>query len=191
MNERYLSRLFRNSQPTQREDAALPDAASLAALVGDGPVSTAERTAARIAESGRNADLYRFARELQPISAQLSHDLRAQFAATELAAVHHRRRGLREQHRHQRARTWRWAAATAAAASLALVVGLWTTQHSSGAHHAAGLTMARTGVNRVPDRIFAAFNDKVLASSQAGHGDEIFRSNFRSEAARSTKANEG
>ncbi len=178
MNEWNLKNLIRGSRQ-QREDALLPDASSLAALASDEPVSPAECRAARIAESGRNADLYRFARDLQPFSEQLSRDLRTQFAADGDQAVTHRRI-RRSPHSTRFTRPWRWAA-TATAACLALVAGLWATHHRSGAHGTpTGVTTASVVGKKVPDRIFAAFNDKTVAVSELHRGDTIFRSDFRS-----------
>lgn len=175
MNEFNLKNLIGGSR-RQREDAMLPDASSLTSIAGDEPVSLAQRRAARIAESGRNADLYRFARDLQPFSEQLGRDLRAQFAEGDRIAAHRITRRSRRSSRQVRA--WRW---LAAAACLALVAGLWGTHHYAVTSVAQrGAAMTSTAVKKVPDRIFAAFEDKAVAVSDPQRDDTIFRSDFRS-----------
>ena len=187
MNERNLDKLIQGNRRMREDDAPLPDAESLAALVGDGPVSSAQRSAARVAESARNAQLYRFARDLQPISEQLSRDLRAQFANAAAPAGH--RFGHRLAHHYVQARVWRWTA-TAAAASLALVAGLWAV-HRYDHRQPQLAAVAAAGHKAVPDRIFAAFNDHAVAVGGARHPDLIFRSNFRAQTDMDRKRNEG
>ena len=181
MNKSFLNKLLRRRHG---KSAELPDAASLAALVADGPVSNAQRARARVAQSPRNADLYRFARDLQPASEQLSRDLRARFAAANAPAGH--RFAHRAARGRMQSRVWRWTA-SAAAASLVLVAGLWVVHRYD---HQAARSAHTVATGKTPsDRIFAALNDKMVAVGEPRQGDVIFRSDFRGTVDGGTKRN--
>jgi len=170
MNKSFLNKLLRRRHG---KSAELPDAASLAALVADGPVSNAQRSRARVAQSPRNADLYRFARDLHPLSRQLAGDLRAQFEDSEIAA--HRPRRHRAVHVR---RPWRAPVAVAAmAASLVVAVALWAWHYRAESGRALAAASPEV-TTQVPDRIFAALDDRAVATRDVSRGDEIFRSDF-------------
>jgi hypothetical protein len=122
------------------------------------------------AASPLHADLQRFSRELEPVSAQLGTDLAAALGETN-AVVAHR---LASPRRAASApRRWRAAVASAMAASLIVAVALFATHRS----HAPAPESA--AAHALPDRIFAGFDERNVATGEkAGQGDQIFRGNF-------------
>ena len=115
------------------------------------------------------ADLLRFSRALEPASAQLSAGVTKAF--DEALPITHRRALVRR----GAARVRRWRGVAAVAASLMAVVGVWTLQRGQLPQAPQTTTTAATST-AVPDRIFAAFNDRAMVATSAR--DEIFRDQF-------------
>ncbi|HST28672.1 MAG TPA: hypothetical protein VLK26_09935 [Rudaea sp.] len=133
------------------------------------------------AASPLRADLLRFSRELEPVSAQLSADLAAALGETNAVVAHRRaspRRVASAPHR------WRVAVASAMAASLIVAVTMFATRRDQAP--------APVAASAAPDRIFAGFDERNVAASKAAHGDQIFRANFLpDEIFSSSKSHEG
>jgi len=160
MSDRDLKNLFR--QFAARRQPPVPDV--------DGLIQLSRLPHAEDAASPLHADLLRFSRELEPVSAQLSIDLAAAFGETN-AIVAHRRTAP---HRAASApRRWRVAVGPAMAASLAVAVVLFAAYRM----HAPAAGSAVTA-QALPDRIFAAFDERSMAQSKPAAGDEIFRGDF-------------
>lgn len=122
------------------------------------------------AASPLHADLLRFSRELEPVSAQLCTDLAAVLGETNVVVAHRRaspRRAASAPHR------WRAAVASAMAASLIVAVALFATHRSH-----APMPASASAAHAVPDRIFAGFDERNMAASKPARGDQIFRGNF-------------
>jgi len=136
------------------------------------------------AASPLHADLLRFSRELEPVSAQLGADLAAALGETNAVVAHRRALSRRVASVPRR---WRVAVASAMAASLVVAVALIATHRG----HAPAPASA-SAVHALPDRIFAGFDERNMAAGKAAHGDEIFRANFvPDEIFSSSKPHEG
>lgn len=134
------------------------------------------------AASPLHADLLRFSRELEPVSAQLSSDLAGVLGETNVVVAHRRASS-----RRVASAPWRWRAAVASAmaASLIVAVALFATHHGQ-------VTTPASANAAAPDRIFAGFDERNVAASKAVHGDQIFRANFLpDEIFNSSKSNDG
>ncbi len=73
--------------------------------------------------------------------------------------------------------------AAAAAAALMVAVGVWSLAH----RHAPSAPQAQVSP---PDRIFAGFNERAVAGSQA-RPDEIFRGRFLPDEIFNSRGNDG
>ena len=136
------------------------------------------------AASPLHADLLRFSRELEPVSAQLGADLAAACGETGVVAAHRRAAPRRAASAPRR---WRTAIAAGMAACLIVAVALVATHRG----HAPAPASA-SAAHALPDRIFAGFNERNMAPGKAAHGDEIFRANFLpDEIFNSSKPHEG
>ncbi|MGH8042819.1 MAG: hypothetical protein ACREPN_12365 [Rudaea sp.] len=130
-----------------------------------------------------HAQLQRFSRDLEPVSAQLAVDIAAAVAVG--GAASHQHAGAQPRTIHQRAARWRVAAALAASLLAAVVVwgvrrhALDTQQHVVAAASAPS------------DRIFAGFNENDIAASSNRRGDEIFRARFVPDEIFNSKRNDG
>lgn len=132
-----------------------------------------------VAISPVEADLMRFSRELEPMSAQLSADLAEALASS--APVAHRRTNSSSR-RAVVASGRRRGVAAALAASLIAAVAVWST-HRSVTIGDMPVAQNNPGVivpSSVPavDRIFATFDDHSMVSRTPPGGDEIFRGQF-------------
>ncbi|HXD84332.1 MAG TPA: hypothetical protein VN599_07860 [Rudaea sp.] len=174
MNDANLKNLF-NRFAAKRGAMPVPDVEDLLALT---QVPHAEDAASPL-----HADLLRFSRELDPVSAQLSSDLAAALGETNVVVAHRRAVSRRAASAPSR---WRVAVASAMAASLIVAVALVATHRS----HAPASTSASAAA--APDRIFAGFDERNVAASKPAHGDQIFRGNFLpDEIFNSAKSNDG
>jgi len=161
-NKPSLSELYRRFGG-QRAAPVVPDADDLLALAH---VEHAEQAASPVC-----ADLLRFSRELESVSAQLSADVNAAFEAT----PHTHRRDINRRVAASAQRRWRGVAAVAA--SVLAVVGVWTLQRG---HVAPPSDVAHN--TALPDRIFVgSLDERSMASVPAK--DVIFRDQFSSSAA--------
>lgn len=115
--------------------------------------------------------LYRFSRELEPASAQLSADLTAAFDAASSAA--HRRS---DASRRIAGRSRRWRGVAALAASLVVAIALWNT-HRTAAMNDVLTAQIPAMITPANDRIFAALDAHAVAA-HSNRGDEIFRGEF-------------
>jgi hypothetical protein len=175
MSERDLKSLFRRFAGA-RSTMQIPEVEDLLEL--------SRLPHAEDAASPLHADLLRFSRELEPVSAQLGADMAAALGETS-AVVAHRRASPRRV--VSAPRRWRVAVASAMAASLVVAVALFAT-HRGNLPAQASADVAR----EVPDRIFAGFDERHMAAGKASHGDEIFRANFLpDEIFSSSKPHEG
>jgi hypothetical protein len=174
MNKPNLSSIFRSQVETG--DVAEIDAL-LALARGERPAD-AERVLAQIARSPLNADLLRFARDLESDAAALS----AEFASAlrETAGSHRGAGAQRLTHRGVR----RWRIGAALAASLIAAVAVWNVQHVQKAT-SMGAPVAQAPV--ASDRIFADLNDGAAARGR----DEIFRGDFRADEVSTRKGHDG
>ena len=174
MNDANLKNLF-NRFAAKRGAMPVPDVEDLLALT--------QMPHAEDAASPLHADLLRFSRELDPVSAQLSSDLAAALGETNVVVAHRRAVSRRAASAPSR---WRVAVASAMAASLVVTVALIATHRS----HAPASTSASAAA--APDRIFAGFDERNVAASKSVHGDQIFRGNFLpDEIFSSSKSNDG
>jgi len=126
-----------------------------------------------VAISSTDADLMRFSRELEPASAQLSADLAEVFASS--APVAHRRA---DNSRRAVAASRRRRGIAALAASLIAAVAVWSTHRTVGDMPNAQNNSASVAGKPATDRIFAALEDRAMASRAAPASDEIFRGQF-------------
>jgi hypothetical protein len=139
--------------------------------------------------SSADADLMRFSRELEPASAQLSADLAAVLASSS-SAVHRRAAAPRRPIAASR----RWRGVAALAASLIVAVAVWSTHRSVGdmpnmQNNSA--VIAPSASKPATDRIFAAMEDRAMASSATSASDEIFRGQFVPDEIFSSKMHDG
>ncbi|MGH8091582.1 MAG: hypothetical protein ACREO6_09040 [Rudaea sp.] len=175
MSDHDLKNLFRQFAGA-RGTMPVPDVEDLLAL--------SRLPHAEDAASPLHADLLRFSRELEPVSAQLGTDLAAALGETN-AVIAHRRASSRRA--ASAPRRWRAVVASAMAASLIVAVALIATHRS----HAPAPASA-DAAHALPDRIFAGFDERNVATSKSAHGDQIFRGNFvPDEIFSSSKAHEG
>jgi hypothetical protein len=132
--------------------------------------------------SVQDADLMRFSRDLEPVSAQLSADLSAALAAS---PAQHRRTDTSRRIATSR----RWRGAAALAASLIAAIAVWS------AYRPVAIRDMPTAQNvpaaAVNDRIFAGLDDNSVASRDAPVGDEIFRSEFLPDEIFNSKVHDG
>ncbi|MBS0557852.1 MAG: hypothetical protein JSR27_10615 [Proteobacteria bacterium] len=156
MNEMELKNLFTR---VARRPVEVPDA--------DAVLELSRLPHAEDAASPLHADLLRFSRELEPVSAQLGTDIAAACGATG-AVTSHRRASARRAAPVRRG--WRIAAA-AMAACLIVAVTVVTTHRNQAPAPVATASAA-------PDRIFAGFDERNVAASKPAQGDQIFRGNF-------------
>ena len=165
-----LANLYRQATRTAR-GSNLPDADMLLALARGERPADAERIVAEVAQSALHSDLLHFTRALEPPSSALSAALETAFAEGRDA---HARAAARTPYRVAAGRwqTWRRAAVGVAAAMVA-AIAIWSMQQRM-------IDVAQTAATSAPrqDRIFAAWDDRVAATSQH---DEIFRADFRSD----------
>jgi hypothetical protein len=159
MSDRDLKNLFR--QFTGQRRPPVPDVDDVIAL---SRLPHADEAAAPL-----RADLLRFSRELEPMSAALGADLAAAFGETGEAAAHRRMPPRRSASVPRR---WHVAAAAMAAIMVAVVVVFAT----HGSHVAQAPDSASTAT--VPDRIFSGFDERKVAAGKPARGDVIFRGNF-------------
>ena len=173
MSERDLKKLFRRFAGA-RGTMQIPEV--------EGLLELSRLPHAEDAASPLHADLLRFSRELEPVSAQLGADLAAAFGETNVVVAHRRASSRRVASAPRR---WRVAVASTMAASLFVAVALIATHRG---HAPASASTAHP----LPDRIFAGFDERNMASGKAAHGDEIFRANFLpDEIFSSSKPHEG
>ena len=174
MSDANLKNLFRRFA-APRGAMPVPDVEDLLAL--------AQMPHAEDAASPLHADLLRFSRDLDPVSAQLSSDLAAALGETNVVVAHRRAVSRRAASAPSR---WRVAVASAMAACLVVAVALIATHRSNAPASATANAAA------LPDRIFAGFDERNVAASKAVHGDQIFRGNFLpDEIFNSAKSNDG
>lgn len=174
MSDHDLKNLFR--QFAGQRKLSVPDVEDVVEL---SRLSHADEAASPL-----HADLLRFSRELDPVSAQLSSDLTAAFGGGIAAAPH--RRTTPDRRAASARRGWR-IAASAMAACLVVAVALIATQRSH-----APTPASANATHAVPDRIFAGFDERNVAASKPVHGDQIFRGNFLpDEIFNSAKSNDG
>lgn len=175
MNDANLKNLF-NRFAAKRGAMPVPDVEDLLALT--------QMPHAEDAASPLHADLLRFSRELDPVSAQLSSDLAAALGETNVVVAHRRAVSRRAASAPSR---WRVAVASAMAASLIVAVALVATHRSHDPTPASA-----NAAHAASDRIFAGFDERNVAASKPAHGDQIFRGNFLpDEIFNSTKSNDG
>jgi hypothetical protein len=173
MNDANLKNLF--NRFASKRKLSIPDV--------DDVVELSRLPHADEVASPLHADLLRFSRELDPVSAQLSSDLAAALGETNVGVAHRHAVSRRAASAPSR---WRVAVASAMAASLIVAVALVATHRS----HAPASTSASAAA--APDRIFAGFDERNVAASKPAHGDQIFRGNFLpDEIFNSTKSNDG
>lgn len=159
MSERDLKNLFRRFAGA-RGAMQIPEIEDLLEL--------SRLPHAEDAASPLHADLLRFSRELEPVSAQLGADLAAALGESKAVPAHRRALPRRVASAPRR---WRVAVASAMAASLVVAVVLF-------ASHRGRVPAPTSASATVPDRIFAGFDERNMAAGKATHGDEIFRANF-------------
>lgn len=140
-----------------------------------------------VAISSSDADLMRFSRELEPVSAQLSADLAEAFASS--MPVAHRRANVS---RRAVAASRRWRGIAALAASLIAAVAVWGV-HRSVTISDMPLAQNNPAATQAPadDRIFAAFDEHAMASRLAPASDEIFRGQFVPDEIFNSKMHDG
>lgn len=137
-----------------------------------GQLPDAELLAARLAVSPAHAELARFERELEPLSADLSAALAAAFDIRDSSA---HRRAASSRRATFGSRRWRGAAALSAA--LIAAVAMFNMHRVDVSVTAPPQASARSA-----DRIFAAYEDGAIANASRGSaGDQIFRGEFRSD----------
>jgi hypothetical protein len=170
MSKSGLSNLYRRFTRRQPTATALPRVDTLLALAEGEHGADTESMLADVGRSGLHADLLRFARALSPESARLGVQLEQAF---DVPATAHRQG--RSSSRNVAARRGWLRAAGALAAGLLVAVAVWSFQRS---HWLPQTDMAATK-QQVPDRIFAALDDKRSAPSNKG--DQIFRADFKSD----------
>jgi hypothetical protein len=145
----------------------------LSDIYRNGMQSTSDATAdvdqliAQIPRSPLQRDLIRFARDLEPESAQLSASLESVLNSD---VVVHRNRFAAQRSARGR-RTWR--IASALAASLIAAVVVWSGSNLNRSHPSE--PTASVG----GDRIFSSFNENSVAT-QSG-SDKIFTGDFRTD----------
>jgi hypothetical protein len=173
MSERDLKNLFRRFAGA-RGTMQIPEVEDLLEL--------SRLPHAEDAASPLYADLLRFSRELEPVSAQLGADLAAAFGETNVVVAHRRASSRRTA---AASRRWRVAVASAMAASLVVAIAMI-------ASHRGRVPAPTSASATVQDRIFAGFDERNMAAGKAAHGDEIFRANFLpDEIFSSSKPHEG
>ncbi|MGA9333102.1 MAG: hypothetical protein WBV39_02375 [Rudaea sp.] len=186
MNKSEQTSLIQLYRVHAQNDAPLPAADTLVSLaLGDRPIGIAGDAIEQVAASPLNGKLLHLARDLQPLSIDLGMDLEALLGRPARAGSHrqtHVRRAFGAQPR------WRVAAA-AMAASLIAVAGLWTAHRLLPSTGATPAVVAQS--RAAPDRIFAGFNDKAVATRGAKRGDEIFRGRFLPDEIFSSRGHEG
>lgn len=159
MSERDLKDVFRRFAGA-RDTMQIPEVEDLLEL--------SRLPHAEDAASPLRADLLRFSRELEPVSARLGADLAAALGETRVV---HAQRHSAPRRVASTPRRWRVAVASAMAASLVVAVALI-------ASHRGRVPAPTSASAAVPDRIFAGFDERNMAAGKAAHGDEIFRANF-------------
>jgi hypothetical protein len=159
MSERDLKNLFRQFAAT-RSPMQIPGVEDL--------LESSRLPHAEDAASPLHADLLRFSRELEPVSARLGMDLAAALGETHVVHAH---RHFAPRRVASAPRRWRVAVASAMAASLVVAVALI-------ASHRFRVPAPTSASATVPDRIFAGFDERNMAAGKAAHRDEIFRANF-------------
>jgi hypothetical protein len=137
------------------------------------PLPDADQLAAQMASSPAHAELLRFSRDLEPVSAALGADLAAALNESNTSAAH-RRDGVS---RRIGAGSRRWRSVAAFAATLVAAVVVWNTQRSNMPTVVA--PMASTA--SASDRIFAAYSESIVTTEHRGSSDEIFRGEFRTD----------
>lgn len=173
MSERDLKNLFRRFAGT-RGAMQIPEVEDLLEL--------SRLPHAEDAASPLHADLLRFSRELEPVSARLGADLAAALGETSVVHAHRHSSPRRVASAPRR---WRVAVASAMAASLVVAVALF-------ASHRNRMPAPTSASAAVPDRIFAGFDESNVAAGKVSHGDQIFRANFLpDEIFSSSKPHEG
>ncbi|HSM99862.1 MAG TPA: hypothetical protein VLS52_02500 [Rudaea sp.] len=174
MIDRDLKNLFR--QFAGKRSLAVPEVDDL--------IQLSRLPHADEAASPLHADLLRFSRELEPVSAELGADLAAACGETGAATTHRRASSHRAASAPYR---WRAAVASAIAASFIVAVALFA-MHRSPVPAPASVNAAHV----VPDRIFAGFDERNVATSKTARGDQIFRGNFLpDEIFSSSRSNNG
>jgi len=171
MTKSTLANLYRQAT-RNTASSALPDADVLIALARGERPADAERVVAEVAQSALQSDLLHFARALEPASSALSEELAAVLGDVRTPAPHPRTHAVPSRVAAGRKPVWR-RIAVGLAAALVAGVALWTQQHRVN----QPMPVAKTAP--VPDRIFAAFDDRAVASK--AKGDQIFRGDFRGD----------
>lgn len=186
MNESNKTSLTELYRAHARNDAALPDADVLVSLArGDYPENL-DAAIAEVAASPLNGKLLHLARDLQPLSIDLSMDLEALLGRSARSGSHRQGRARRALGAQPR---WRVAVA-AMAASLIAVAGLWTAHRLQLPSESSPATTAQM-VQPASDRIFAGFNEKAVATQSTKRGDEIFRGRFLPDEIFNSNRHEG
>lgn len=174
MSDRDLKNLFR--QFAARRGLPVPEVDAL--------IELSRLPHAEDAASPLHADLLRFSRELEPVSAQLGSDLAVALGETNVIVAHRRASPRRAASAPRRMRA---VVASAMAASLIVAVALFATHRSH-----TPTPVSASAAHAVPDRIFAGFDERNVAASKPAHGDQIFRGNFvPDEIFNSSKSNDG
>ena len=165
-----LANLYR--QATRAADSAVPEADTLLALARGERPADAERIIAEVAQSALQSDLLHFTRALEPASSALSEEIGAMFGEGHGRAAHTRTRIPPARVAAGRWRNVRRVGAASLAAAMIAAVAIWSQQHK--VTDAASVAKATP----VQDRIFAAFDDRVVARNQP---DQIFNGSFKSD----------
>jgi hypothetical protein len=147
------------------------------------PVTDIDPLATQIASSPARAELLRLRRELEPASAQLSAEIVVLFNAYGASAAHRRA----DTSRRAAAGTRRWRVVAAFAATLVAAVVVWGTHR--GNLPTAPQNAPQANAQGAPDRIFSGFNERAVATKNAG--DEIFRGEFRSDEIFNSRTHDG
>jgi hypothetical protein len=173
MNKPTLANLYRQAT-RDANGATLPDAETLVALANGERPADAERVVAEVAQSALQSDLLHFTRALEPASAALSAELAATFGERQVPLTHGRAHAVPGR---MAAGRWRQARrfSIGLAAAIVAAVALWSQQYKT----ASVITPPAVASKGVPDRIFAAMNERTLAVRS--QPDKIFRGDFRDD----------
>lgn len=184
MNKPTLSEIYCDGMRQRAADAALDADTIVAIASGDAAARPDHKSmvAMRVPlqSDSIQADLIRFARDLQPLSATLGADMST---ALRDSSARHRRPFVTARATHG-ARRWR--VASAIAASLLAVVAIWNVQRVNHGDPTVAKAPARNG----SDRIFSGFEDRAMANNGRA-SDEIFNSSQRGDEIFSANHNDG
>lgn len=181
MNDMSISSLYRrlvaNRPRPDLDPADLVDAVSADPDRTGLPAARHAAVADALASSAGHAGLARMLRALRPASAELAERVNERRRVAHPLRDRHARPAAPARRIHVRRLRW----AGAAAACLAVVLGLWSSQHAAVR---TGDRVAAVRAAPLPDRIFTS-RDRIFAWSSdthAGHrgGDEVFHGGFAS-----------